>query len=410
MNLKQYNEYYDKAFTSDYRSLWMNGPYEISNDDYHEMAYARALKVFISTDPEAIYDRKKLFVEYARPNLPSVSIEDWRKAMPVLPITSSVLKIQNQRVTLYNDAPQRSFGDQDDLMSEIYSKSDLELLMPEIFLMAKTCGSVLINPLFLDGKLHLNYLTPDMFRCDVDPANPYRIQRVVYPYQPNINTDEVGFYIWTDEWIETWSKGRTIERIPNYYGKIPFIFLHLGNRDISVGKLSFGDIGLVQNQLERNLIEWLSRNNLIFQGLPTTLVENGGENFPGHIIPGQVLHKDGTNESNQGTIIEHVAPMAVYSELNSFSNTLFNQELDRYEIPQFSSETLTGLSGISRAMLRQNLIIERKKDLVKLTACEKELAELIYLKYCLDSNIVHNENSLQFQINFVEETNPPHFL
>lgn len=402
MNIKQYNEFYDRAFKNDYLSLWIRSPYVLSNQDYHEMSYARANKVFIASDPESITDRKKLLVEFARPMLSSMSNTDWTSIFPVLPITSSVTKIQNQRCTLYADAPQRQFGENDDLMSKIYSNSDFELMMPEIYMMAKSTGSVLINPIFRDGKLHLNYLTSDMYRVEVDEANPLKIKKVIYPFQPNINEDKYGFYIWTDDSIEIWSNNSRLEYIDNPYGEIPFVFLHLGHRDLSVSKLSFGNIELVHNQLERNLIEFLSRNNLIYQGLPTTLVENVGEGFHS-IIPGQVVVSEVTNQDSPGAIVEYVAPSAVYEELNSYSLKLFNQELDRYEIPQFNEEKLSGLSGISRAMLRQNLIQERKKDLVKLTKCEKELAELIYLKYCIDSNTIYKENYIQFQINFVEE-------
>ena len=400
-SFRQNSEYWNRAFDADFYNIWREAPYQMQHWDYNEMSASWALKCFHKSAPEYYVGRQILFKEYFEPNLTKIKSAEWDKLE--LPTHTILPKLVKNSIGLYNDCPNRSFGDADDILSEIYKASNFELIMPEIYETAKVVGTVMIEPVFNDNILTIDYYTPDQFRVVNSKTNRNKIEKIILPMQSDDNPLEFLFQVWTEESMQVWKNGRIIEEVENIYGKLPFVFLHLGNMEKASTNLSWGDISLVTRNLEINLEHFFSKMNLIYQGLPITIFTNPPENFNGVISPGEVITDETDDPDDVGSMINYIQPAAVYSELNEYAQTLINQELSARDISIFSSDNLSGMSGTAYSILKQPMITMRKMDLVKMTRVETELANMIYLIWCSGSNTNYNPNLVNFAISYIEE-------
>jgi hypothetical protein len=92
--------------------------------------------------------------------------------------------IISELATLYSESPSRELVDATETDQKIYEEivetSQINTVMSTVNKFSKLCKTVAVMPVFRDGALELDILTPDMFDVVQDPINPTRANAIIY--------------------------------------------------------------------------------------------------------------------------------------------------------------------------------------------------------------------------------------
>jgi hypothetical protein len=403
--------YYEVAFNAYNTLIWEGTKYADDDLELESLAYYRALTCFYGSDMIDISDRRRLLYAFMvtefKTGRGTDTLERYKNT---LPIQSSVRRVLNNLCIAYNQPPKRRFSNtpsMDDTFKNLYTEAKISNVLARIYRLAKLCSWVLVRPVWIDGKLQLNYLSPSQCRVEVSDTNNKVITEVAYPdYDADNNVLAIRHWTPFEVWT-TNTKGNIIEKKPlvNPYGVIPYVAmkLELGTRYYTGGMFE-----LIEDQLERNKFRFLSNADVSFNGRPIKIAINMGK---GELIfsPDQVLALDGVvNESSGGgyarPALELVSPDPQYTMIDDFASSREQIAMRTEGLPEsMINNTGTPLSGIAKIIDRQELIEKRNADLPLLAEFEKNLAKMVALIGKVDANLNLDMEMKDFSIDFEED-------
>lgn len=415
------NEYYEDAFADVWKQIWQGTKYGESPSDVSEMSFYRAITCFMGNNRIDLHDRRELLYYYlAKGDEFNISdgnstLNKYRKK---LPIDTSIPYILNKICVLYNQEPRRHFGKGkiDDVMNDIYQRAKVNYAMRYIQQCAEMVSVVAVTLTIRNGVYRIIYLTPDKFRIDTAKDDQYKVERFTYADWDD-ERSVVVYNEWTDnEYRKYWINLKydifnrksftedTIIRLPNPYGRIPFVFVrkYPGNAFIEGGRYD-----LIEKQLELNKLRYMANIDATFNSMPVKLAVNlqGKAQF---IAPNRVIELEGVT-MGEGQLerpsLEFVAPEGQYQNLEDFRVDRLKSIYREEDIPpSIINENTADISGISRAIERISLMEKRMNDIQIFADFERELAELIRVIVNTDVFVETSRlGDLDFAIDYEEE-------
>ena len=109
------------------------------------------------------------------------------------------------------------------ILAEIETSAAMPVKMKQANRMAKLLGTILLRPVWRNGRMDLDVLTPDVL--DVETGDtPHDLQAVqVTHYSPTGDANEVTYSLWTPESVQIVdANGRRVSEEENPYGCLPF--------------------------------------------------------------------------------------------------------------------------------------------------------------------------------------------
>lgn len=407
-----HKEYYFDAFSEEYRRIWV-GMQSIAEDpaELQSLSYFRALTCFLKSDEAAVTDRRRLLYAYLLPEFQNRTAEDtlnrYRKQLPV---RSTVRRVIKNICTAYDEQPTRKFtagesaADEiiDQTMAAIYEEMRVATQFQRIYHRARLTGMVLARPLYINGRWHVDYLTPDQFRLETDPDDVRTIISVTYPRATN--DGGVEYVKWTNDFIMNIDmNGRTVQEQPNPYGRIPFVVCRLAEDDTVY---TSGMLELVESQLGVNKLKFLSNLSAVFAGAPVWVATNF--NSPNlTITPERILRVDGVRMAEGQDIpptLEAVTPDASYRDMDEYAREQERTMQHDEGIPpsMTSTEAVTPPSGIARLVERNEILELRYSDQKALREFERAFAEMTAL--VAQTDVGTPVDAISLQVQFADES------
>lgn len=393
-----HTEYYYDAFIDDYRQIWRG--LEVDSEELYWRCYYRALVVFLQSDPQSVVDRRRLLYSYCKAEFKTAEAHDtlnrYRKQ---LPIDSRVRRVVRNICSAYDEAPQRTWTG--DVMETLYEALRMNAAMRGIYQRARMTGMVMVRPVYVNGRWHVDYMTPDKFSVETDPNDWRTVTAVTYPQGSG---DTIEYVTWTaDSVIVRDYNGRELSADDNPYGRIPWVQIRLGDDD---GVYTGGMLELVEGQLDVNKGKWLSTVNLTFAGQPVWVAINmrtANLSFS----PDKIIQLDGVRQGEGLDIppeLVPVSPEAAYQMIDDHAR-LREQMMQQAEgIPASMVRDTNGEppSGVARLIERQELTEIRIADQESLRDFEREFAEVVALVARTDAGVSTPESPLE-SVSFAEE-------
>lgn len=394
-----HREYYYDAFIDEYKQIWRG--IDIDSEELYWRCYYRALAVFLQSDPQAIVDRRRLLYAYCKAEFKTDYEHDtlnrYRKQ---LPIDSRVRRVVRNICSAYDEAPERVWTS--DAMQGLYESMKIETSFPRIYTRARMTGLVMARPVYLNGKWHVDFMTPDQFTITTDPDDWRTVTSITYPQGAG---DGIEYVTWTADTVARHDyAGREIASDDNPYGRIPWIALRLGDDD---GVYPGGMFELMEGQLDVNKGKWLSTVNLTFAGQPVWVAVNmGSSNLT--FSPDKVIQLEGVRAGEGMDVppeLVSVAPESAYQMIDDHAR-LREQMMQQAEgIPASMVRDSDGEppSGVARLIERQELAEIRYSDQKALRSFEVDFAIMASLVARTDAGMSLPDVPLE-SVAFAEES------
>jgi hypothetical protein len=411
-----HREYYETAFAAEYRSIW-GGIERVceSRDDLASLCYYRALTSFYDRDPVAVTDRRKLLYAYCagvfNTNDDDATLNRYRRS---LPIDSQIRRVIGNIATAYAEPPKRKFAVDTgatwtDRMSQLYEEMKFAATMRSIHRRARLTSLVAVRPMVVDGKMRMDYMTPDHFRVIVDGDDFRTPVGIVYPKLDA----ELGIVYerWDRDTMTTiGSDGATLEQIENPYrtrdgvGVLPFAFVRLDD-DLTV--YPGGMLEIVEAQLDANKAKLLSNQNVDFASSPVWFGINlKNQNI--RITPDALVTFDGVTEGEGQLIppsLESISPEGRFAELDEFRAARERRAALGEGIPasMMSDQVTTPPSGIARVIERSEVVEMRLADQVALREFESQFARIVAIVANNDLGDTIPVDAIVVSVDYAEE-------
>lgn len=400
MSVTASEKYYVKAFSQQMAKRW-EGIKEISGNtsELESLAYYRTLTAFYGKDAADVQARRDVLYAYLAPNYNTEDVNsDLNLNRAMLPINTSVRNLVKTLCTAYNDAPKRNFGDLQEALQSLYDQALVNAEMKTIYRKAKLCGLVAVRPAFRQGRLTLLHYTPDEFRVFLDEEKQPRT--LIYV---DTMMGEKVYRVWNADILRTLNvKGKVIGELTHSYGRLPFVFLRLGeNKNFYEGGL----FEIVEENIKANEDEFDANLSRRYHAHPIGLAINMGADVTS-ISPGKFIYKDNVR-AGEGQdvepIMQYVSPDGRYVELKEFAEMRLQSAMRNEGVPAsvLTNQSGVPLSGIARVIERSDLIEERYTDIERLRGFERDLAELVVLVSNTDAQTAMSLK--EFSVDYAEE-------
>ena len=398
-------QYYEQTFQYDYSAMWLNSPFKLDTNDIADLCYYRAIGCFYNQDEQSIIDRRELLFSYLRADFGELTNESALvRYRSRLPIHSMIPRVLRNICNAYNYEPRRIFSSNtatNERLNDLYSTANITSILQDIYAQGRLYGTIAVRPLWLNGKLKIQVLTPDKYYIETDEKD---LTKAVSMYYPSYNevTESYDYHYWNETEFRIYNSKKMIISEPNQYKQIPFVFLRFGYSE------KFNTAGMFENiekQLFINKLRFLQQLNVTFQGLPIGIAVNGQGKLKS-MTPDKIISVEDIREDD-GKIppsLEFVTPEQTYIALQEYIEMLEKNLLRENGIPQSQIDSGGGVvSGISRVIERQELIEKRQSDINVLADFERDLANMIVIATSIENKLLGNLGKLEFSIDYDEE-------
>lgn len=301
-------------------------------------------------------------------DFPDAELEKW---WPLFGVESVSPKIADAICTLYNDAPYRTFVNDNEeaakVFTELYEKFEVNHVFKDAYRAALFTNVVLLLPDWKEKIIRV--LTPDYFRVVGNEELWIALGSGGYT-----NTE---FLVFSKEYIKTVDhSGKLKNSEPNPYGRIPGVLLKLNRSNDVYGS---GISEAAEISAWSNFIRFISTRVGVFQsfsvGLSVNLdIETGTRIGPGYILAGD--NKGG--EPGQNPSFDYKTPSGKFKELEEYRQQVIRSFERNTGLPGFLVDEGAGQppTGAALQVLERSLNDRRKNDTYALLKAEKDLAEL----------------------------------
>jgi len=380
--------FYADAFYGKMFGIWGNTKFrnEITN-----LSFYKALSCFLVDNEIAEEERRELLYSYLKPQFSTDKDTDSLNTLfPSLPSDNGYVKRVLRNICgLFRIPATITIDNDEEIINDLLEQSNFSFTMKKIHESVKLTNEVAVRPYFVDGRLKLQFATPDKYRYSTDEYNRVTDFWLHYQFVNEQNrdwTNEDRFHVWTaDTYRKVNSEGRDIEPAqPNPYGSIPYLIISLDESGIDRREMWGGALWeLVKAQIYANKLDFLSDQNLTYNGFAMWVLLNFGlteQNLK--LGAGRVLIKDGVYASDDYPIppsAETVSPDAQYQEIEDIKLRKIKQALKNMEMPASAIEDNPGMaqSGTAIRLERTGLEEIRIADASVMRMYVKDLIQLI---------------------------------
>lgn len=409
-------KYYRDAFASEFMMYWGQTKF---SPEINELCFYRAITCFYREAMEDIEDRRRLLYHYLKGEFSTENADDALQRMAhQLPVDSFIPKALKNLCLAYKQAPQRTWGTEDDPSAygedfgPIYREMNFDRVMQDVSRLGKLCNVVAVRPWKhpLTGEMKVQILTPDMYRVEENRGEPVELW-----YRTTYTDDRAetqnAHRVWTiDRTYYADMEGAPIRgsEEPNPYGRVPFAFLRMESplNDDPYGGSMFS---LIEANLRANKKEFAADVGLVMNGFGVWVVTNGRMNEgQAKIAPDQVFAIDdvkGGDAQYLPTEVEHVVGNSMFSLVRDDKRQGIKDSLRAVGLPSSIVEENAGTppSGISRILERVELLEQRDADKLALAVFEEEFAYLLAEVVRNDDYDADLPEEFVFAIDYAEE-------
>jgi len=285
-----------------------------------------------------------------------------------------VKKIVCQLALVYLDTPKREVeGSEADkeLFALIVEQADLDAVMKTASRYVKLLKTCMIRPVWRNGRLDLDLLTPDLLDVEVGDSPRDVLKVMVTHYAENGRPEEVTYSLWTPEtWKRLDWRGHEIEGGPNPYGVLPFLPLWDRTPTDSFWLPGGDDLVSMQEAINLKLTDLLHVIEAQGFGLGWIRGSEGGGTIDAG--PGQMV------ELPEGGELGFAAPEAPIEEVVAAIDKLLKWAAISNGLSAASLSTdPTSESGVSKIVGNRELEEMRRDDVGLFRGYEKRLFGLI---------------------------------
>lgn len=445
--------YYEYAYNNLMLKIWKNTEFKA---DIPELSYQKAMNVFGQTGQLAEKSRRNLAYNYLKcSNFSVKNAADIINSMyPTLPTSNAfVARVIRNIANVFINKPLREFpeGTESKLMQKILLEAKYETTMLNGYRKAKLGGECLFRPRIRREKLSYQLLTAESYRLKKDEhGNIMEYWRpfweMVVDPATNAKTSKLRFEVWTlkDFTVRDGEKEdlppveftRTtgflnldtsnfedqtekFTSYPNPYRDfkgnpiIPIAILNFSQNDDDGTEGTKDNFELTKAQLESNLMDFLTKENYIYNSVGIWKMVNiplEKEGIPWGNSRG--IHMEDIEAETEGGLafpdIEHISAEGVYDQLVDTNKTILDQRMRDAGLPESLVSQNPGLaaSGAAMRMDWKELFETRKEDYDCLKAFENELINLTALFLNVDPSSKHQSKFKQefvISIDYVEQ-------
>lgn len=391
LNYEESNTIWYQSFSRDLR-YWMNTPYA---DEIANLCFYRSISCMFRDNETGERDRRQLLYDTMTPFFSKDSSENTiNKWYTIIPSNNLFFRRAIKNLcNVYGKAPSRTFESNSigKLMTDLFEECELDSSMKRIHELAKATNEVAVRPIFKNGALELQYLTPDKYRVTKNPNGNGEIIEMVIPFLQLLDTANnkkeyiINFERWTKDTYEILDdsyRPTKQENTNNPYKRIPYEFLKL-QTSTDDGLEVFGGtmIELVKAQLTLNQLDFLSHENLIKNGFSLLLMTNCDPEQDLQIGAGAVLMLDGIKANDDALIppsAEYVTPSILFDRIEELKHVKMKQVLRAMGLPvSIIEDSPNFASGVAMKLDRIELEEMRQEDVSKLRRYERRLVDLI---------------------------------
>ncbi|MEN6553977.1 MAG: hypothetical protein ABFC34_13945 [Methanobacterium sp.] len=387
INKMIYKSFFANAFSSKFYNIWHKTDFA---NEINDLAFLYSIVIFLSNNFATENDRRRLLYYYCAPSMSTNSEKSLlNKLIPILPTSNTqFIRVLRKICNLYDAMPNRTIIGKNDIeLLNIINLSDYNITMDKCYKIAKSCNEVICRPLFVNGKLLFEIITPDNYRYNVDNFGNI-IELYVYRHrevQRTFNKDVIDtFDIWTNETYSILDSNlKSIKgyekSIPNPYKEIPYVFLNLEGKNVYDENSDAILWELVKAQLDKNRSKILEDNSAINNGFPIQAFINFELDEDVSLGPGMFIQKDGVNSDiNTPPYFEQLNPAAQYAELHTLGDDNMKAVLRDFELPSsMLGENGEIPSGVALEIGMMGLNELRKVDKPKMKQFENDMINLI---------------------------------
>ncbi len=261
------------------------------------------------------------------------------------------------------------------------------------------CSFVAVRPFFLNQKLRLDVLTPDLFRVSTD-ATGFLVEEITYPQWSERGQETVTWNANTVTYADI--RGNVTEQRDNPYGLIPFAFMRLKQGD---NLYTGGMFAMLEKQLRINKDKFQQDVMAEFNSFPIKVATNLGlKNI--QLSPDRILFIDNVVQGEGQLMppsLDIINGDSSYNDMQMLIDARQKQALtDAGLPPSIVSQQTAPQAGISRVIERLELIETREEDIEYLTTFEQEMARII-LRVANTDNVTTVDEQARLEIKFADE-------
>lgn len=326
------------------------------------------------------------------------------KGNNIYPVGLNIVRkiIRNLAMVYIKDAVRTIDGTEQDqkIYSEIETTSAIAVKMKQANRMSKLLGTVLLKPVWRNGHMDLDVLTPDVL--DVETGyTPEDLQAVqVTHYDPVGDVNETSYSIWTSETITTMDAlGNFISEEINPYGILPFIPCWSDPPTDYFWQRGAHDLILSQDAINRMLT--LLGYAIDFQGFSLCYVKS--ESQPKKEDQNIKLGPRSVMFLSQQGDVGFASPDAPINEVLAAISFLMKQAAITNGL---SASIITTddkqMSGVSRITSNREMEELRRDDIALFTEYERKLFNIFRIIWNYHNPDRQMSNEVQLLVNFYD--------
>ena len=297
----------------------------------------------------------------------------FQKPEKVKPLVVNIVKkVVDNLATAYISPPKREVEGTDrdkELFEQIAEDSMLSIKMQDASRLTKLLKTAMIRPVWSNGRIRLDILTPDMLDVVTGDA-PEDLEKVIVTHDPTGYTKDVRRRIWTpDEVVTTDYHFSTLEREPNPYGVLPFVPLW---DSLPIGSSFWvkGDSNLINAQDRLNDLWTKLLMQIDYQGMGIFAMK--GAKLNGGLSPLDVVPLDENGD------LKVVNPDPLVTETLEAIKELQREVAVNYGLSAaIMSTDSKAESGVAKLEDNRELLTKRDREIALFRAYEKQLFRLI---------------------------------
>lgn len=284
------------------------------------------------------------------------------------------------------------------ILAEIETTAAMPVKMKQANRMARLLGVILLRPVWRNGRMDLDVLTPDVL--DVETGDtPQDLQAVqVTHYSATGDANEVTYALWTSETVQIMdANGRQISEEENPYKRLPFVPCWRHPVGDVFWQHGASDLLMIQDAVTRLLT--LAAYVLDHQGFATCYVKGAEGRLADDVAmgPGSLvgLPRDGE--------IGYVSPQAPAEKILAVVDFLLKQAAVTNGLPAATMSTEpTEESGVSRIVGNRELEEMRADDVALFAEYERQLFDVFRTVWNVHNPGRQISADAVFQINFAD--------
>lgn len=394
--------FFETAFNGFYQPVWNGTKFQY---EYNELSYLHSLNIFLSNTILSEQDRRKLLYYYMAPFMDSSSENNTIDRMVSVMNSNNlyVNRVINSICNLYDNAPTREYNS--GKFTEYITNSNINIVIDEVYKIAKLTGEIIVRPIILEGRLQFQYITNDQYRYDKYTDGTIK---ELWIHSPQVIKGEYIkelFEVWSDDSYKIISQnGKVYQNEPNIYKIIPFeiLTLDVDSNFKSERQSKFWE--LIKAQLDNNRLALTEINTAIYNGFPIIAMINFEVPDKMSVAPGKIITVEGVNpDSTVPPYTETISPQAQYLDINELRNNNIKNALRTMNLPSSLLDESANLqSGVAMKIERIGLDEYRKSDEKNMQFFEKKFTEKIVAVLNSDARTNFNGITLDLKFNYTQ--------